>query len=76
MPYLAVGWFWFLGTLVPAIGIIQVGRQALADVTPTFPSIGFWLAVVWGLGKLTENRATGRTSPGRLAQRLRLPASS
>ena len=54
MPYLAVGWFWFLGTLVPAIGIIQVGRQALADRYTYIPSIGFWLAVVWGLGKLTE----------------------
>jgi len=67
----------FLGTLVPAIGIIQVGRQALADRYTYIPSIGFWLAVVWGLGQLTEKIARNRrTSPGRLAQRLGLPASS
>ena len=61
LPYLAVGWFWFLGTLVPAIGLVQVGRQALADRYTYIPSIGFWLAVVWGAGKLTEkwrNRET------------------
>jgi Flp pilus assembly protein TadD len=54
LPYLAVGWFWFLGTLVPAIGLIQVGRQALADRYTYIPSIGLWLAVVWGADKLTE----------------------
>lgn len=53
-PYLPVGWFWFLGTLVPAIGIIQVGRQALADRYTYLPSIGLWLAVVWGVNALTE----------------------
>ena len=61
LPYLAVGWFWFLGTLVPAIGLIQVGQQALADRYTYIPSIGFWLAVVWGANKLTErwrNRET------------------
>jgi Flp pilus assembly protein TadD len=54
-PYLAVGWFWFLGTLVPAIGLVQVGRQALADRYTYIPSIGLWLAVVWGADKLTES---------------------
>lgn len=61
LPYLAVGWFWFLGTLVPTIGLIQVGRQALADRYTYIPSIGLWLGVVWGLDKLTErwrNRET------------------
>jgi tetratricopeptide (TPR) repeat protein len=61
MPYLAVGWFWFLGTLVPVIGLVQVGRQAMADRYTYIPSIGLWLAVVWGACKLTErwrNRET------------------
>jgi protein O-mannosyl-transferase len=54
MPWLAVGWLWFAGTLVPVIGIVQVGRQALADRYTYIPSIGFWLAVVWSTAKLIE----------------------
>jgi protein O-mannosyl-transferase len=54
MPWLAVGWFWFLGTLVPVLGIVQVGRQALADRYTYIPSIGFWLAVVWSVAALIE----------------------
>jgi protein O-mannosyl-transferase len=46
-PYAAVGWLWFLGTLVPVIGLIQVGSQALADRYTYIPSIGLFLAVVW-----------------------------
>ncbi len=46
-PYLAVGWFWYLGTLVPTIGIVQVGAQGLADRYNYIPSIGIYLAVVW-----------------------------
>jgi tetratricopeptide (TPR) repeat protein len=47
-PYLAVGWFWFLGTLVPTIGIVQVGAQYMADRYSYIPSIGFFIVVVWG----------------------------
>ena len=46
-PYLAVGWFWYLGTLVPTIGLVQVGRQGLADRYNYIPSIGIYLTVVW-----------------------------
>ena len=49
-PYLAVGWFWFLGTLVPMIGIITVGEQAMADRYAYIPFIGLFIAVVWTLG--------------------------
>lgn len=48
-PYLSVGWFWYVGTLVPVIGLIQVGRQAYADRYTYLPLIGIFLAVVWGL---------------------------
>jgi tetratricopeptide (TPR) repeat protein len=48
-PYLAVGWLWFLGTLVPVIGLVQVGDQAWADRYTYLPSIGILLAVGWGL---------------------------
>lgn len=45
--YLAVGWFWFLGALVPVIGIIQVGTQARADRYTYLPMIGVYLMIVW-----------------------------
>jgi tetratricopeptide (TPR) repeat protein len=51
-PYLLIGWFWYVGTLVPVIGIVQVGAQALADRYTYIPSIGFFLALVWGLSDL------------------------
>jgi protein O-mannosyl-transferase len=47
-PYLAVGWFWYLGTLVPVIGIVQVGAQAYADRYTYVPLIGIFLALSWG----------------------------
>jgi protein O-mannosyl-transferase len=47
--YLPFGWFWFLGTLVPMIGIITVGEQAMADRYAYLPVIGVFVAVVWAL---------------------------
>jgi tetratricopeptide (TPR) repeat protein len=46
--YLFTGWVWYLGTLVPVIGIVQVGVQALADRYMYIPSIGLFILVVWG----------------------------
>jgi tetratricopeptide (TPR) repeat protein len=46
-PFLAVGWAWFLGTLVPVIGLVQVGNQAMADRYTYFPFIGLFIAFVW-----------------------------
>jgi len=46
-PYLAVGWFWYLGTLVPVIGIVQVGAQSMADRYTYLPLIGLFIALVW-----------------------------
>jgi tetratricopeptide (TPR) repeat protein len=51
-PFVAVGWFWFLGMLVPTIGLVQVGVQSMADRYTYLPSIGAFIAVVWGAGKL------------------------
>jgi tetratricopeptide (TPR) repeat protein len=53
-PYLTVGWFWFLGTLVPMIGIITVGEQAMADRYAYIPFIGLFIAVVWELGAVVS----------------------
>ena len=52
--YLPVGWFWFLGTLVPMIGIITVGEQAMADRFAYIPFIGLFVAVVWTLGAVAS----------------------
>jgi tetratricopeptide (TPR) repeat protein len=46
-PYLLAGWLWFLGTLVPAIGIVQVGSQAMADRYSYVPIIGLFIAATW-----------------------------
>ena len=46
-PYIAMGWMWFLGTMVPVIGLIQVGDQAMADRYAYLPIIGVFVAVVW-----------------------------
>jgi tetratricopeptide (TPR) repeat protein len=46
-PYLLFGWLWFLGTLMPVIGLVQVGGQAMADRYTYLPSIGFFMAVVF-----------------------------
>src|SRR5438093_5764012 len=48
-PYLIVGWLWFLGTLVPVIGLVQVGGQTMADRYFYIPSIGLFVALVFGL---------------------------
>ena len=54
--YLPVGWFWFLGTLVPMIGIVTVGEQAMADRYGYLPFIGLFAAVVWGIGEAASKR--------------------
>jgi tetratricopeptide (TPR) repeat protein len=61
-PYLAVGWFWFLGMLVPNIGLVQAGGQSLADRFTYLPCIGLWIMVVWGLYDLASGRTLLRAS--------------
>jgi protein O-mannosyl-transferase len=51
-PYLLIGWLWFLGTLVPVIGLVQVGGQALADRYTYVPLIGIFIAVAYGIDSL------------------------
>src|SRR5258708_12036970 len=48
-PYVAVGWLWYLGTLVPVIGLVQVGSQSMADRYTYFPYIGLFIVLVWGV---------------------------
>jgi len=51
-PYFAVGWFWYLGTLLPVIGIVQFGGQAMADRYTYIPLIGIFIIVAWGVPEL------------------------
>ena len=52
--YLLTGWLWFLGTLVPVIGIVQVGGQSLADRYTYIPYFGLFIMLVWGAGEIFE----------------------
>jgi tetratricopeptide (TPR) repeat protein len=54
LRYLPVGWLWYLGTLVPVIGLVQVGSQVRADRYTYFPLIGIFLLLVWGLADLAQ----------------------
>jgi tetratricopeptide (TPR) repeat protein len=54
--YLVVGWLWFLGTMVPMIGLVQVGRQAMADRYAYLPLLGIFIMICWGLSDLAEAR--------------------
>ena len=55
-PYLIVGWFWFLGTLVPVIGLLQVGGQGMADRYFYIPSVGLFIAIVFGVADIAKRR--------------------
>ncbi len=48
-PWLAVGWFWFLGTLIPVLGLVQVGDQLMADRYTYFPLLGVFIMIAWSL---------------------------
>lgn len=58
--YLATGWLWFVGMLVPVIGLVQIGVQAMADRYTYLPHIGLFIAVVWLVADLAEKRDTLR----------------
>ena len=54
-PYLAVGWFWYLVTLVPVIGLVQVGDQAMADRYTYIPLVGLFILAAWGVPALAKD---------------------
>jgi tetratricopeptide (TPR) repeat protein len=58
-PWLAVGWLWFAGMLAPVSGLVQVGRQAMADRYTYLPSIGLFIAVVWSAHALAQAALPG-----------------
>lgn len=54
--YLAVGWLWFLGTMVPMIGIVQAGEQGMADRYAYMPFIGLFISLTWGIAEWAKSR--------------------
>src|SRR5205823_775564 len=57
-PFLPVGWLWYLGTLVPVIGLVQVGSQSMADRYTYVPLIGLTIVTAWGIPELVRHRST------------------
>jgi tetratricopeptide (TPR) repeat protein len=57
-PYMLVGWLWYLGTLVPVIGLVQVGSQAYADRYTYVPTIGIGILIVFGVSALVARSST------------------
>ncbi|HEY5229043.1 MAG TPA: tetratricopeptide repeat protein [Opitutaceae bacterium] len=66
-PYLLVGWLWFVGTLVPVIGLVQVGGQSMADRYTYVPLVGIFIMAAWGLADLAGSRAAGQQAAGILS---------
>ena len=60
-PHLLFGWLWYLGTLVPVIGLVQVGDQAMADRYTYVPAIGLFVAIAWAFGGWAGRTAVART---------------
>ncbi|MBK7551173.1 MAG: tetratricopeptide repeat protein [Syntrophaceae bacterium] len=61
-PYLLVGWLWFIGTLVPVIGIVQVGAQAMADRYTYIPLIGLFMGISWMVQTVTARNTWPKRS--------------
>jgi len=72
--YLLTGWLWFLGTLVPVIGIIQVGAQGMADRYAYIPTLGIFLMLVWGVTDLTQSAQMKTHLAGAIAAALAVAA--
>jgi Tfp pilus assembly protein PilF len=66
-PYVPFGWFWFLGTLIPVIGLVQVGSQPMADRYTYVPLIGLFIVVTWGLYAVIGKRRHGMAVVGVLS---------
>jgi tetratricopeptide (TPR) repeat protein len=72
-PFLAVGWLWYLGTLVPVIGLVQAGFQAMADRYTYLPSIGIFIIVAWGAAKISARWRYRKILLGVLAGAVLIP---
>jgi Flp pilus assembly protein TadD len=66
-PYLPVGWLWYLGTLVPVIGLVQVGSQPMADRYTYIPLVGLFVIIAWGISDLLARWPHRRVALGVVA---------
>ncbi len=60
-PYVTAGWLWYVGTLVPVIGLVQIGAQSMADRYTYIPLIGIFFAIVWWVADVAAARSVQRT---------------
>ena len=67
-PYILTGWFWYIGMLVPVIGLVQVGEQARADRYTYLPQIGLYVLIVWGATNLIVSAMGPRPLSGGLSR--------
>jgi protein O-mannosyl-transferase len=74
-PYLITGWFWYLGTLVPVIGFVQVGGQAMADRYTYTPLIGIFIIIAWGVPDIVPKWAGAKIALAALAAAVLLSCS-
>jgi tetratricopeptide (TPR) repeat protein len=61
-PYFPVGWFWYLGTLVPVIGFVQVGTQSRADRYTYIPLVGIFILIAWGAAGVAQHWPKAKTA--------------
>lgn len=59
-PYVPAGWFWYLGTLIPVIGLVQVGSQSMADRYTYVPLIGLFIVISWGVAEFVQSWRYGK----------------
>jgi len=69
-PYLAIGWLWYLGTLVPVIGLVKVGAQSMADRYTYVPLIGLFIMIAWGVPELVAQWRHKKTALSIIAATL------
>lgn len=72
-PYLLVGWLWYLGTLVPVIGLVQVGHQALVDHHTYIPYVGLFIMIAWSVPDSLFQRTSGKWLGAALASGVLVP---
>ncbi len=65
-PWLIVGWLWYLGTLIPVIGLVQIGAQSMADRYTYIPFIGLFISIIWEIDLRLKNCSVSRMVPAAL----------
>jgi tetratricopeptide (TPR) repeat protein len=75
-PAVCVGWLWYLGTLVPVIGLVQVGQQSMADRYTYLPLIGIFMLLAWGIPVTVDKQSQNDVRPAKCSARIALGATA